>query len=979
MINKKVKLFIVLSIFASLFSVSFWSWSWKYYQIYTSKWDSRSSTIYNGLLNNNLSSSYYIDSSSLSASNNTIDRKEWDILFVVQENWEFDSLKWFNVTDYDGARDYFTAYYNWQNFASAICHTFRAWNVITVHVENGWVYKNLAVNWVVKKVKIATLSPNMSILAEDGNLSVKNSWTLKVKIINWYTSCRDPKSIVSYRLLYFTRYKRDVSAPTARVSSNLTKEDGSPYTQWTWSNQNVLIKLDCIDNPDPVVKRNSGCLDSYQIKTVTSHLLSTDQWLYWWFYDNSEWGSSNWNLWAWYIQLNVPIDKTKPFVSRFDIIWKHDLTEDYDYILSKSVSDYDILADNYDFRFTVKDKSNSCDADGNCRWVSGIKYIKIFIDGNQLPCSKTYPEYNVTKWLVPEDRVDFVCSLDLTQVWNSWNKDLELKASIEDFAGNVYEKSWNLHVKPNKPYPDNFSLVCMDGTCASSIYSTNEDSDYFKFGFYIKDRFWNLVKKQIEDIRLDDSVSYIDKDIYDGNDSDDGNALTLFDKNLNLWIWVAKVKSVVPGTFWSKFKFYMKAFDTSFTDTNEDWEFEKDFSMSNSFVQPIVWWSATIYDMNWNLVWSDDFEPLEWYKVSIPISNISFDDYNYYYNIWNITTSTFTVYPTETYQTVWIRNIHWNIKNFGSTPDWTLTFEFRYNLKAWAILDKTPSFKFNPSVTLTSHWKTWLFPLYANWLNIGSSEDMKFKFSVIWFKTAYGQTFAIGQWRKEFNIVPSEIKAKIKQNAYKYVNSLKPNVVSNWVLVIDWDYNLDSSEYSNLLTNKVKTLIVKNGNLTISTNIPKRLDIAVVVDNPNYEITSSTINDYLSDWNIKIKPNVTFINWLLYAEKSILPVDNNGVIISSETPDKYTQLKNQLLFYGTLVSKNTIWGSIMDINWDYMLPWGKRTDNLYLASLFDIAFLRRGSNLFDQLPNSKYNNGIDDYVIVRYNPDLKLNPWILLK
>jgi hypothetical protein len=36
--------------------------------------------------------------------------------------------------------------------------------------------------------------------------------------------------------------------------------------------------------------------------------------------------------------------------------------------------------------------------------------------------------------------------------------------------------------------------------------------------------------------------------------------------------------------------------------------------------------------------------------------------------------------------------------------------------------------------------------------------------------------------------------------------------------------------------------------------------MAVVVDNPSYEISSAKLNDYIKDGNILIKPNVTFVN-----------------------------------------------------------------------------------------------------------------------
>ncbi len=111
----------------------------------------------------------------------------------------------------------------------------------------------------------------------------------------------------------------------------------------------------------------------------------------------------------------------------------------------------------------------------------------------------------------------------------------------------------------------------------------------------------------------------------------------------------------------------------------------------------------------------------------------------------------------------------------------------------------------------------------------------------------------------------------------------------------------------------------------------------------------------------------------------MLTADNSWNPLASSDKFKSSLLKKQLLFYGTIVSRNTVWWSILWVDGKYTLPGWKKTDDLDLASLFDIAFLRIWYEGYDSLPNSKFNNWVDDYVIVRYNPSIRLRPWPLLK
>jgi len=959
--TKKIFKLLFILVFWILFpTFSFWSWSWKYYQVYQNKWISNKTSIFNWIYNDNLSSSYYIDNWNLiSWSPDNILRKNWDIRVIIQENWDFNVLSWFSITQYRWNSTYFTATYQWVNFAWQICSTFSNNKLISVYRNWDYFYKDITVSWKTKSIQIAKVSSGVKILQKDS----KNNWIL------WY------------RLVYYTRYKRDTLKPSVTIGS-ITDADWNNYgTNITnWVNHSVIVKLKCKDNPS-LFAGHAWCKKSYQKITVNNHILNSE-WLAYTFHDLAKWWDGNWNVAVWKVNITIPIDKSAPYLqgNRIILNWKNDISSGINYFLGKDTNSYSILADKYKLWFIIKDDWVDC-SDSECRWISWIKKINIQLDWNTISsCSRTYSDYNPNRGLIEEDKKWVICNLDLTNVWDSWNRNRTLKLYVEDWAWNIFEKTWTLHVKPNKPILNNIVMSCLSW-CISDIYSTNEDtSNYYKYKIRIKDRWWNLVKKTVKSFNLTKPWSYIDKDTYDRNNIDDGNAIVKFDQNLWLWIINFKLRSIVPWVFNKKFIIKTQAFNNKWNNIHSTWTFTKDFGVKK-YISPIQidkTKDIKIYDTGWNIVPTTGLFPGIEYTIKIPIKNYWFDDLNYSYNIWNINTDTFVAYPTNLYKTVSVNDIQWDIKNNGSNYPGILSFKFKYVYKAWHVVDKTVYFKFNPSVTLTSNSNTWKFPLYSWSKTIWTGKDFSFKFSIVWFKSAYGQSFAIWQWKKQFNVVPYKIKSKIRQNAYNYVNSLKKDIPTNWVLIKEWNYKLDSTEYNKLKTNGINTLIVKNWNLTISTNITKRLDIAVVIDNPNYEITNSTINNYLSKGNIIIEPNVSFIDGLLFADKSIL-VGRNWTIFSSKTPQRVLLSKKQLLIYGTVISKNTIWGSILWTDNKYTLPWGKKTSSLYLASLFDLAFFRFSNNLYNSEPNSKYNAWKDDYCIIRYNPSFKFNPWKLLK
>ena len=99
------------------------------------------------------------------------------------------------------------------------------------------------------------------------------------------------------------------------------------------------------------------------------------------------------------------------------------------------------------------------------------------------------------------------------------------------------------------------------------------------------------------------------------------------------------------------------------------------------------------------------------------------------------------------------------------------------------------------------------------------------------------------------------------------------------------------------------------------------------------------IRDRLKDdngngWNIYVDPQVTRIDGILYADKSLVSYDGVNEL-DSNTPNQI--IANQLYIYGTLFSENTIWWSAKD---PPDCPYYVTCSDVSVAQKYDLNFLR---------------------------------------
>jgi hypothetical protein len=184
----------------------------------------------------------------------------------------------------------------------------------------------------------------------------------------------------------------------------------------------------------------------------------------------------------------------------------------------------------------------------------------------------------------------------------------------------------------------------------------------------------------------------------------------------------------------------------------------------------------------------------------------------------------------------------------------------------------------------------------------------------------------------------------IRKNAYVLIRNRSTNdwKIIWWVKYVTWDYAYDDSEIYD-------TLIVRNGNFTINSNVTKNRWFIILDD----DMTGT--NGNILVWN-----DVTDIKWILFGE---------GKLDGDRTSMK------QLRILGSLLTRNTIGGSIFK-NWSYILPGNKITNDEAMAKSYDLNLLRGKNDGWD-FNGDGVENGNEfknATLLIRYNPENSTNP-----
>lgn len=418
------------------------------------------------------------------------------------------------------------------------------------------------------------------------------------------------------------------------------------------------------------------------------------------------------------------------------------------------------------------------------------------------------------------------------------------------------------------------------------------------------------------------------------------------------------IKSISPFVWNGSLSF--KSGTTPITLTSVSFHFKKPFiwNIQTSNDNGITWngkpelWTELLYKL-----WLTQKSSLTWNGLSNYTLN-NFTNEIQPYGAWLETQSESVVLATIT-------------SNSGTQ------FKARINSSTDASsLNQNPWLQVNlPIISYTLWWQTVRYKLseqdsWADTTPIKTTIETKFLWVlIIWGIQWAGKSEFTWQKANISNIAPSEMRAKIRQNAYAYIKHMTNGQIVNGVKYVIWD-TIVSGEPD------YETLIVKDGNVIINGNLNasnKKLGIVVMKD--GYNIST----DYSGKWNIYITPSVTKINATIYADGWLISAGASWSPYVSDSSDRTYALKNQLVMNGSLFTRNTIgWATLA--GWSYVLPGGStltNTDsNFDKAMIYDLNYIRRWSNLCDKNANGNCTDSWEyqEPFVIKYNPAVQTDP-----
>ena len=320
--------------------------------------------------------------------------------------------------------------------------------------------------------------------------------------------------------------------------------------------------------------------------------------------------------------------------------------------------------------------------------------------------------------------------------------------------------------------------------------------------------------------------------------------------------------------------------------------------------------------------------------------------------------------------------LNWDIINPKINIGWQVLLDYSLEGEV-GTKDVKAYYGINSNLSVNYRWVyvEWLFSNSSKWLyellrksDYKSSQMWKSQDTYLMKNEAYNNIIRnVTKLVRWLDITCSNINGDIKWICY-----------NNWDITINW------------WTVKWKSLIfAKWWNIVINWNIKK--------DKSDSLLTIVAVSD--DDWNwwhVYIANNVTNIDAIIVTEKWVFPIgaksNLKNYMLKVVKWNKNSELNNQLVIYGLVISRwNTIWWSIK-INWKYVLPWGKEIewtpDNFYRAAIYDLNYLRRYHKVFnlwkeacDPRDNSSYwssCNKLDQTkywtfpVVIIYDPAIKI-------
>jgi hypothetical protein len=263
-----------------------------------------------------------------------------------------------------------------------------------------------------------------------------------------------------------------------------------------------------------------------------------------------------------------------------------------------------------------------------------------------------------------------------------------------------------------------------------------------------------------------------------------------------------------------------------------------------NFKKPFIWELITESEVT---LWTK-----QTYTISaVPTSSLRLD-----YTVWLKVNNISYLWQNITLQNTKILNYNWIWSRKFETRVNSSNYATSLNTKAWIqVILPTMSY-------IMPDWQVVRYYLTA-YDNGNDRSPIKLEWKkFIWIKIIWGLQWA---WKYEFtgqeknisNLYPSDLRTEIRKRAYDNIKKMTSWTIINKVKyvngrdeIISWDQDYE-------------TLVVVNWNVIIEGDLnPSNKKLWIIVIKDGYDIQ----NWYNHEWNVLVKPEVTTINAMIYAD-----------------------------------------------------------------------------------------------------------------
>lgn len=641
------------------------------------------------------------------------------------------------------------------------------------------------------------------------------------------------------------------------------------------------------------------------------------------------------------------------------------------------------IFDNFGWVYNWNHILNKC-SDSDCwlTWTMSIRWPTYTGSFSHIFDEKSFSwKYNIWSGAIWTFRFTDNEEYSLTWAW-----DYKIQFDLIDKAGNETHTGWIVHIYPNFADED---MSTVSTVWRNSIYANN--SWTYTYTLTLKDKFWNLIhNKKLMYLNQESGTSTgeikTDMVTYLSGGLTTAQVSLLTDSLVEQWTWTIdetdwtwtlstmwqtqfSIKSLAPWKFTERFKIKIYSWWSGYINNTTLRTLYITGSTTNSFRKPF-WWKLQISKTNWSIVdptdtdYADDWDwkPSIWttraymllIKTWSTLTWITLDNWSWWSLSWKIipignsiiSLQWTKLFPDDNI----ISNINTNIRNYirfstRINNSWSTAIDNSYNMWfSWWIITL-------PIVNYTLSWFTIKYNLSSN---SGGNDLSSIKIwwerfldpVIVWGTQVWAGSRVNLTWqeRNSTDLTTSKMRAEIRKNVYTFIKSLTSNIVVNGVKYVYWSYSWSINGIDGW--NTYETLVVRNWNLTINSDIPyinsKPIWIVVLKDlnyDPKTDFSWST-----AMWNIYIDRNVTSINAVIYADWWIISSDG-WVPYVKDSITRTDNLMEPLTIKWSIFSRNTIWWAIL--RWTtYALPWWdtiKESDTWSFdnAMIYDLNYLRR--------------------------------------